>query len=398
MKTVGKMVLDYRRGWSLEQGFYTHPNIFNFEKDSIWKYNWLFAGFTCEIPNAGDYYTYSIVEQSVIIIRGDLGEIYAHHNTCRHRGSIICTGERGNETRLKCPYHNWVYEKNGRLKSARMMPNDFDKEANGLHSVPVRIVEGLIFISFAKDPPHFTKEASDLSAYLKPYRIADARVAYRDRYELDANWKLVVENFRECYHCGPAHPEYCSAVIGANLVEDRESVWEAKRPVWQEKGLAFETINTTTDSCNFIMRYPLRPGVDSYSFDGRKVAPPMGDLKDYDNGVLGLLTYPNLFMDAVSDYIWAMRISPVDAFRTIVDLTWLVDGKAREGEDYQTDRLTEFWKVTGEQDWHLCENNQRGIRSDKYTSGVLAPSEADVMNFHLWYINRMLTRCEMPVE
>lgn len=389
MNTFEQILSKYREGWGLDRDLYFHQDIFVHEKEVIWKQNWLFAGFTCEIPNAGDYYTYSVIDQPIIIIRGDEGEVYAHHNTCRHRGSVICTEESGNEPNLVCPYHNWVYAKNGSLKRARMMNDDFDKSENGLHAVHVKVVEGFIFICLGDTPPSFDKVTTDLASYMKPYCIDAAKVAFRDRYELDANWKLVVENFRECYHCGPAHPEYCAAVVGANLVEDRNGVLSSKVDDWRAKGLAIDLVEATVESGNFIIRYPLRPGVESYSIDFEKVAPLMGDLQDYDNGVVGLLNYPNLFMDCVSDYTWTMRITPIDALHTTVDLIWLVDGKAVKDVDYEIERLTQFWNITGGQDWVLCENNQRGIRSDKYKPGLLSPEETDVMNFHKWYFHRM---------
>ncbi len=389
MDTVKSILSDYKTGWSLSRDFYFNPDVFNLEMNTIWKKNWLFAGFSCEIPEAGDFFTYTVGNLCVIIIRGDDEEVYAHHNSCRHRGSVICIEERGNEENLKCPYHNWVYEKNGNLRNARMMPDDFKKADFGLKSIHLQLVEGAIFISFANEPDSFEREKKDIGKYLLPYQLNNAKVAYRDRYELEANWKLIGENFRECYHCGPVHIEYCNAVVGANLVEEREELWNTLRPIWKSKGLEVETIENIEDTNHFAVRYPLRTGVESYSLDGKPVAPLMGKHIDYENGVLGMINYPNFWMDGVSDYMWVMRITPIDAFKSVVDLTWLVDGKAIEGVDYDLERLTEFWKITGEQDWNLCENNQRGIKSDFYTSGPLAPSEEDVVSFHKWYIERI---------
>jgi Rieske 2Fe-2S family protein len=389
MNKMQSLLDQYKKGWSLQRDFYTSPEVLEQEVAHIWKQNWLFAGFSCEIPEAGDYFTYTVLDQSVIIIRNDDGKIYAHHNSCRHRGSAICLEERGHEEKLKCPYHNWVYEKNGRLRNARLMPDDFNKSDFGLHPVHLTVLEGAIFISLADDPPDFTKEMAGLSPYLRPFQLEHAKVAYRDRYELEANWKLIGENFRECYHCGPVHIEYCSVVVGANLVENNEDVLKESMAIWRQNGLPVETIENDADTSHFAIRYPLRPGMESYTLDGKPAAPLMGLHKQYDSGVVGLINYPNFWMDGVSDYIWAMRITPIDAMRSMVDLTWLVDGKAEEGTDYDVERLTEFWKITGEQDWHLCENNQKGIRSFKYEPGPMAPSEEDVVNFHSWYLKRM---------
>jgi phenylpropionate dioxygenase-like ring-hydroxylating dioxygenase large terminal subunit len=101
------------------------------------------------------------------------------------------------------------------------------------------------------------------------------------------------------------------------------------------------------------------------------------------------VVYPNFWMDAVSDYMWTMRVTPVSPSKTIIDLMWLVDSKAEEGKDYDVKRLTEFWKITGEQDWQLCENNFKGIESSQYSPGPYAPVEMDVAKFVDWYLGRM---------
>ena len=389
MKKLTTLLSDYKTGWSLEQPFYTDQEIFEVEWERIWKKFWLFAGTTAAIPKPGDYFTYQVNKDSIIIIRGNQGEVYAHYNTCRHRGSLICLEEKGNAPKLVCPYHQWVYDKDGSLLKARLMPDDFNNEEFNLHAVHVHVLEGLIFISLADEPPSFDKVKTDYAPFLKPFNVNAARQAYTKRYTLRTNWKLIAENFRECYHCGPAHPEYCSAVIGANLRESADDELAIRKIAWQEKGLAVNNVDFVDDSFHFAVRYPLRPGVKSYSLDGAAVALPMGEHKDYDAGVLGLVVYPNFWMDAVSDYMWTMRLTAVSPSLTHIDLAWLVDKNAKEGIDYTIERLTDFWRITGEQDWELCENNFKGIESSKYVPGPYAPIESDVAKFVDWYVGNM---------
>ncbi len=389
MNKLDHLLRGYVTGYSLEQPFYTSQEAFDLEWKHIWKKYWLFAGTTADIPRAGDYFTYNAQNDSIIIIRGNKGEVFAHYNTCRHRGSLICLEEKGNAPKLVCPYHQWVFDKDGSLLKARLMPDDFDNSDYGLHPVHVQVVEGFIFISLSDDPPDFSKLKADYTPFIKPFKVDEAKVAYRKRYELRTNWKLIAENFRECYHCGPAHPEYCSAVVGANLREPVEEILAEKRIEWKKKGLEVNNVDFENDSFHFAVRYPLRPGVNSYSLDGKEVSIPMGDHDNYDAGVLGLVVYPNFWMDAVSDYMWTMRLTAISPSRTIIDLAWLVDGKAVEGKDYTIDRLTEFWKITGEQDWKLCENNYRGVESSHYQPGPYAPVELDVAKFIDWYVDRM---------
>jgi Rieske 2Fe-2S family protein len=387
--TIESLVNRYKKGYSLEQAFYTSDEVFKYEWKYIFETQWLYAGSVAQIPAAGDYFLYHLQNETIIIIRGNNNEVYAHYNTCRHRGSAICLSDSGRAPKLICPYHQWVYDKDGTLLNARMMPDDFEKEAYALHSAHVEVVEGLIFICLADKPPGFSSIRNSLSPYLKPYRIDSAKLACRKNYTLRANWKLVGENFRECYHCGGAHPEYCNAVIGANLREDIDELTHEKQKKWSEKGLETALVEVTEGHSTYAIRYPLRPGIESYSVDGKKISIPMGAHVDHDAGVVGLVNYPNFWMDAVSDYVWTMRVTPVSAAATDVEFCWLVDAAAVEGKDYTVERLTEFWEITGDQDGKLCENNFKGILSSAYQPGPYAPVEDQVMNFVEWCISRM---------
>jgi phenylpropionate dioxygenase-like ring-hydroxylating dioxygenase large terminal subunit len=382
-------LLAYQTGWSLPQDFYLKSEIFDVEIEKIWSKYWLFAGLEAQIPESGDYFTYKIQHNSIVIIRGNKGEIYAHHNTCRHRGSLICLENEGNTPALMCPYHQWVYDKSGKLLKARLMPDDFDKSAHDLEPVAVQVVEGLIYISLSKNPPSFEKLRADFSNFLAPFDLNKAKIGHRTTYQLKTNWKLVTENFRECYHCGPAHPEYCSAVVGANLRESANEETSTKQAIWQAKGFATETVPFVGDSFHFAVRYPLRPGVKSYSLDGEAVSKPIAKHTDYDAGVVGLVSYPNFWIDAVADYVWVMKTTPLSPSKTQIDIFWLVDANAIEGLDYTIDRLTEFWKITAGQDWELCENNFAGICSPVYRPGPLAPAEQEVTDFLEWYVRRL---------
>jgi phenylpropionate dioxygenase-like ring-hydroxylating dioxygenase large terminal subunit len=379
---VERLLEKYKSGWSLEQPFYTSEQVFEAEWKYIFQKHWLFAGNTAQIPKAGDYFLYHLKNDSIIIIRGSNDQVHALYNTCRHRGSAICLSDTGHATKLICPYHQWVYDKDGALLNARMIPDD-------LHPAHVRVIEGLIFISLADVPPDFSSIQKSLTPFLKPYKIDNAKLACIKNYELAANWKLVGENFRECYHCGGAHPEYCNAVIGANLREDTNALVSAKQKQWNEKGLTITLVEVTEGTTTYAVRYPLRPGIESYSVDGKKVSIPMGMHRDHDAGVVGLVNYPNFWMDAVSDYVWTMRVTPIGATKTAVQFCWLVDGKAVEEKDYTVKHLVEFWETTGDQDGKLCENNFKGIQSKAYDPGPYAPVEDQVINFVDWCVNQL---------
>ena len=386
---VKELVIRYKSGFSLEQPFYTNEEVFAAEWKNIFQKHWLFAGNTAQIQKPGDYFLYHLKNDSVIIIRGNDGMVYAHYNTCTHRGSAICVEDKGHVAKFICPYHQWVFDKDGTLLNARMMPDDFCKEQYNLRPVHVKEVEGFIFISLADEPPSFDAIEKSIAPYLKPYQINKAKVAAMKNYTLVANWKLVGENFRECYHCGGAHPEYCSAVIGANLRENTDELTLEKQKLWSEKGLETKLIEVTPGTTTYAIRYPLRPGIESYSVDGKKISIPVGNHQDHDAGVVGLVNYPNFWMDAVSDYVWTMRVTPVNTSTTDVEFCWLVDKKAEEGKDYSLERLTQFWEITGDQDGKLCENNFKGIQSNAYRPGPYAPVEDQVINFVDWCVEQL---------
>ena len=386
-----QLLSGYQSGFSLEQSFYTSQEVFDAEWKQIFKKHWLYAGNTAQIKKAGDYFLYELRNDSVIVVRGNDGAVYAHYNTCTHRGSAICLEHSGHVAKFICPYHQWVFDKDGTLLNARMMPDDFCKEKYNLRPVQVSVTEGLIFISLSENPPDFSPIEKSLSPYVKPYQVNKAKVACIKNYKLTSNWKLVGENFRECYHCGGAHPEYCKAVIGANLRENTDELTGNKQNEWNERGLATELVEVTDGTTTYAVRYPLRPGFESYSIDGKKISIPMGLHSDHDAGVVGLVNYPNFWMDAVSDYVWTMRVTPLDAYTTDVEFCWLVDEKAEEGKDYDLERLTAFWEITGAQDGALCENNFKGIQSNAYKPGPYAPVEDQVVNFVDWCVNELKT-------
>ena len=192
---------------ALQQVFYTDNGIYQRDVEEIFLKSWLYAGHLSEIPEAGDWFLFEMAGESVIIVRNEERQVSALLNVCRHRGSKICLENRGCSRKLVCRYHGWSYDLDGRLHSAAHMPDDFDKSEIGLKKIHTEILEGMIYINFAEQPAPFEPVREDLSACLRPYRVDKAKVAHRQTYAIKANWKLSVENYTECYHCAPSHPE-----------------------------------------------------------------------------------------------------------------------------------------------------------------------------------------------
>lgn len=384
-------------GKSLPGEFYTDEEMFEEDLRRVFHTNWLFAGAAAEIPEPGDYYTLPVGEESLIVIRDREGRIHAHFDVCRHRGSRISTCEAGRTRALICPYHQWVYALDGSLSNARLMGESFDRERYRLRSAAVREVEGLVFVSLEPESaPEFELFAAALSPQLAPHGLGGAKVAVRHRYEVAANWKVLVENNRECYHCRVSHPEFCASNYDLGLPGDPRADREYEETLrhgyarWREMGLAPADVSFPGGAPYRVSRLPLKDGYHTESLDGSLTAPLMGDLSSPEVGSLRLIALPNLWAHANCDYAMTTRLLPLGPQRTRVDVTFLVRKDAVAGEDYDPECVASVWKATSEEDWELCENNQAGIRSRAYEPGPLSPvTEHSVEQFAGWYLGEL---------
>ena len=198
-----------REGFTLPQPFYIDPDYFRLDMEMIWYRDWLFIGHDCELDKPGAFFTVQIGDYPIFVVRDLKGKIRAFHNTCRHRGSRICTVDKGSAVRLVCPYHQWSYDLDGRLLFARQVAEGFDRTAYGLKTVACESVAGYLFVCLAETPPDFAPFRKVMEPYFAPHRLAEAKVAHETTTIEKGNWKLVWENNRECYHCAANHPELC---------------------------------------------------------------------------------------------------------------------------------------------------------------------------------------------
>jgi Rieske 2Fe-2S family protein len=393
-----------RPGWSLESAFYNDEEVYRADLDRIWRRSWLVAGHTCQLREPGDWFAIELGADPVIVIRGDDGVVRALHNVCRHRGSVICEGASGRAGKLVCPYHQWVYGRDGRLVSCRGMQEGLDKAALSLKPVHARAVEGLIFVSFAERPPDFEAASAALAPMLKPQGFERAKVAKIVDYEIAANWKLVWENNRECFHCIPNHPQYVKANWDHYNADDSgervraelaaatargEARWAAAglAPTHRNAGM---TVFPQGDCWYSANRTPLVEGYLSESMDGRQVAPLMGDYTDADVGTLRVRTLPNFWNHSSCDHGVSTVLLPRGPRRTLARVIWTVREDAVEGRDYDLERLLPFWQLTSEQDWEICARQQRGVDSSAYEPGPYSTfKEYNVDGFVRWYLERL---------
>ncbi len=391
-----KKVLDgYREGFALPGAAYRDPEIYELEIRHILLKSWLYVGHQSQIPERGDFFLFEMAGESVIIVRDAQGGINALLNVCRHRGSRICDTPTGHESRLVCRYHGWTYGLDGSLKAAARTPDGFDRTKYGLRRLHLRVFDGLIFVNFDDDPPDFGALESEMAAPMRPYGLDQAKVALRRNYPITSNWKLAVENYCECYHCQPAHPEY--SVGHGRAIPDAECVAMlsdvmAKAPV---VGLTQHTIRRSwLNAGSFGLeysfdRYPLLRGQLSGSRDGKPVAPLLGTITGYDGGTTDLHLGPMTFGLAYCDHVVLYRFTPRGQYLTDCEITWLVDEKAVEGRDYQLADLIWLWDVTTIADKQIIERNQAGVDSRYYVPGPLSPMEVFTQDFLNWYVAAM---------
>ena len=396
----------WRPGWSLPGEFYHEDEVYQLDIEHVWRTGWLFAGHTCEIAKPGNYFTMEVDSDSIIIIRADEGIIHALHNVCRHRGSRICSEACGHVSRFVCPYHQWTYGLDGTLLACRGMQADLDKSQFSLHPVHVKEVEGLIFISLAEKPVPFAPVQRALAPLLKPQGFTRAKVAKAVDYLVQANWKLLWENNRECYHCNVNHPQYIKANFDHYNADDtsprvREAITTVvtrSEKKWTDNDLApthKQTGMTVFPDAEHDVwfsanRTPLADGWVSESMDGQQVASLMGDYPDADVGTLRIRTLPNFWNHSSCDHGVSTRLLPVGPQQSAIRVYWLVDEKAVEGRDYDLAKLMPFWQLTSEQDWLICERQQKGVNSSAYTPGPYSTfKEYNVESFVRWYLKKI---------
>jgi Rieske 2Fe-2S family protein len=366
-----------RPGHTLAQPFYTSPDIFARDLDLLLG-RWTCVGHASDIPRSGDYMTAELGLESAIIVRQANGDIRAMANVCRHRGSRVCIKPRGHAALLTCPYHAWSYHLDGSLRQAREMPEGFDAATHGLAPLPITVIGGLIFISFTANPPALDRAGPALAAMTSQFGWDKARVACRKTYTVRANWKLAMENYHECYHCAPAHPEFsilhALARPGVRKITDQDvEAWGAT-PDGQE--------------VYRVMHSQLADGSHTGSRTGQALAPLMGQAAYDGDCVFGELGFLSAFL-AYPDYGVTYRFIPRDVLQTEMEVIWLVDASAEEGRDYVTDELTWLWDVTSVADKTIIERNQAGVLSRAYQPGPFSLMEPGTRQYVERYVGEL---------
>ncbi|MBW6434475.1 aromatic ring-hydroxylating dioxygenase subunit alpha [Actinoplanes hulinensis] len=354
--------------------YYTDPTIFTMEQSRIFERMWICAARAADLPKPGSFRTVDVGRESVVIVRGRDGVLRAFLNVCRHRGAKLCTEPAGEVRRaIQCPYHAWTYGLDGKLIAApnlTRMP-DIDRVEYGLVTVHLREWIGYVWVCLADEPPSFEDDVTgavverlgDLGA-IDSYEIDSLDVGRRITYDVRANWKLIVENFMECYHCATIHPEL------TEVLPEFADGYAAQYYVGH--GAEFGT------------------GIQGFTVDGSEgFAKLPGVTDDQDRRYYAITIKPQVFVNLVPDHIILHRMYPVAADRTIVECDWLYSRQVVEsGRDVS--RSVELFHRVNVQDFEACERCQPAMGSRAYArGGVLVPSEHHIGAFHEWVTGRL---------
>lgn len=355
---------------SLPGSYYRSPQIFEQEKERIFFREWFCVGREEQAPNPGDYLVVDVLGESVLIVRGKTGGLNAFYNVCRHRGCRLalddaprpqdgdgpgCSGSFHNM--IRCHYHAWSYNFEGELRGTPYLRESgrFRKADFSLHPVGVDSWGGFVFVNLTPDEAAaegrtLLHQLGKVPEEFKRYPLSSLRVARRLVYEVEANWKVVMENYNECYHCGGVHPELCELV-----------------PAFKQHGGA------DLDWANGI---PHREGAVTFTFSGTTTRAPFEGLDEFERTRhKGQLIYPNMLVSFSSDHIAVFTLWARDPGHTTITCDFLFDRREMARPDFDPSDAVDFWDLVNRQDWEICAGVQRGMSSRAFGSGYYAPME-----------------------
>jgi Rieske 2Fe-2S family protein len=351
---------------TLHRDHYLTPESFARERDAIFHREWFCVGREEEVPSPGDYLLLDVAGESLLLVRDREGTLHAHYNVCRHRGSQLVLGVDPKPSTaafgasgsfasgIRCPYHAWTYNLDGTLRTAPYLDegDGLCKADLPLHPAAVESWGGFVFLRLTPaGRGTLAEQLGGAPERVRRYPLNQLRMARRIRYEVRANWKVILENYNECYHCGPVHPELCRVVPAFRQKGGMELDWE--RGVPHREGAWTFTLSGTTN------RKP---------FEGLN--------QDERTRHKGELLYPNFMLSLSAEHAAAFTIWPHGPGQTTVLCDFLFHPEEMGRSDFDPSDAVEFWDITNRQDWIICESVQRGMGSRVFERGFYAPMES----------------------
>jgi Rieske 2Fe-2S family protein len=356
---------------SLAAEYYCSTDIWQQEQARIFQRNWIYVGHQSEWPETRSFRTLTVGDYPILIWRGTDGQLRAFHNVCRHRGAVLAKDACGRLDRdhCVCPYHGWSYASDGRLAGAPNMADvaNFDRIQWGLKPAPLRCEQGLVFVCAEEPHADSTTAWQRLALQLASWRIADLVRGARLQYEVRANWKVIFENYSECYHCPLVHPAL------------------NRLTPYSESSNSFET--------GAVLGGPMRlaAGIATMSEEGHAVGAPLPGLDATQRQLVYYYTlFPTCFVSLHPDYVMIHRLEPRAVGVTHIECDFWVMPELLT-QSHGLDSAVRFWDLTNRQDWEVCERVQRGVSSPAYQPGPLSHLESIVAAFDRHYLQSLGT-------
>jgi Rieske 2Fe-2S family protein len=356
---------------SLPQKYLVSPEIFAAEMENIFAKQWLLIGHQNQIRNAGDYFLSTIAGESIIVTRDQGSVIRAFYNVCRHRGSRLKEDHRageavcGHSSTIQCPYHAWTYGLDGRLLGAPHMDDvpGFDKADYPLQPANVALWEGFILANLESNPMALQNWFAPLAGKFSHWNIPILQRAKRIEYDVRANWKLMFENYSECYHCPGVHPQL-------------------------QKVSPYDSAENDLREGPFLGGFmKINPG-KSLTLSGNACASFVGKIENLQQ-VFYYSIFPNMLLSLHPEYVMVHQLWPQSPERTVIICDWLFHPDAFKRSDFRPEDAIEFWDMTNKQDWHVCELSQQGIASRAYAPGPYSSRESVPAAWDEYYLRAL---------
>lgn len=347
---------------TLPRGHYLDPDHFALERDAIFHREWFCAGRIDGLENKGDYRLVNIVDESILLVCDADGTLRGFNNVCSHRGAELIPSVGADEqsgsfkARIRCPYHSWTYRLNGELHNTPHIK--VDKSCLGLRRVDVDTWGGYVFVRTLAGVQTLAEMLGEIPGRIQRYPMGELRVGHRIDYSVAANWKVILENYNECYHCAGVHPELCQLV-----------------PAFRKGGMGLD----------WELGIPQKQGTNTFTMTGTTHRDPFPGLNDDEKTRhKGELIYPNLMLSLAMDHATSFTLWPRSQHRTDIVCEFLFHPDEIAKPDFDPADAVEFWDLTNKQDWGICASVQRGMSSRVFKSGYYGPMEdlsLDIRNY-----------------
>jgi Rieske 2Fe-2S family protein len=352
---------------TLPQRYFVSPEVLAEEEEKIFSQHWLLMGHQSQIPAADDYFVQETAGESIIIARDRSGVVRGFYNVCRHRGTRLCEDLGGHSSTIQCPYHAWTYGLDGRLIGSPHMDEvpGFDRSQYSLHPVNLGLWEGFIFVNLDDDAMPPEKWFAPLAGKFTHWNLPRLRSVKRVEYDVKANWKLMFENYSECYHCPGVHPMLSKVSPYDSAENDLTEGPFLGGFMRINKG---KSLTMSGEAC------ALR--IDHEQERELATASPSEGGHDGGEEVFYYSIFPNMLLSMHPEYVMVHQLWPQSPDRTLIVCDWFFHPDAPERDGFNPEDAIEFWDVTNKQDWRVCELSQQGIASRAYEPGPYSSRES----------------------